>query len=119
MKPCQKIKIASLLFIFLISSSALGLPEELKFSEHELAVQVHDNGVLEKDDWDGKKKRVAFYAPEITSLRVDGSAKRPGQPVSREFRMLELEGPGFAIKVNSAGSVNISDRTVSVFLINS
>ena len=83
----------------------------------DLAVETQENGVLENDDWDGKKKRVAFYVPEITSLRIDGAARSLGPSASGEFRMLELLGPDFAVSVKTAGAIAISDRAVTVSLI--
>ena len=82
----------------------------------DLAVETQENGVLENDDWDGKKKRVAFYVPEITSLRIDGAARSLGPSASGEFRMLELLGPDFAVSVRAAGAIAISDRAVTVSL---
>lgn len=82
----------------------------------DLAVETQENGVLENDDWDGKKKRVAFYVPEITSLRIDGAARSLGPSASGEFKTLELAGPNFAIRVNTPGTIVVSDRAVTVSL---
>jgi hypothetical protein len=81
-----------------------------------LTVETRENGVLENDDWDRKKKRVVFYVPEITSLRIDGAAQSPGTSVSGEFRTLELLGPAFAVKVKAAGAIDISGRRAAVSL---
>ncbi len=83
----------------------------------DLAVETQENGVLENDDWDAKKKRVAFYVPEITSLRIDGESRSLVPSSSGKFRMLELLGPDFAVRVKTAGAIAISDRAVTLSLI--
>lgn len=82
----------------------------------DLAIETQENGVLEKDDWGGKKKRAAFFVPEITSLLIDGAARSLEPSVSGEFKTLEMQGPDFAIRVKTPGALVVSDRAVTVFL---
>jgi hypothetical protein len=82
----------------------------------DLSVETRENGVLENDDWSGKKKRAAFFAPEITSLVIDGAAGNLEPLSSREFKTLELKGPNFAVSVKAPGALAVSGRTVKVSL---
>jgi hypothetical protein len=81
-----------------------------------LTLETRENGVLENDDWDGKKKRVAFFAPEVTSLTIDGAASGFAPPPSREFKTLDLAGPNFAVSLKGPGAILVSGRTVKVTL---
>jgi hypothetical protein len=83
----------------------------------KLAVETRENGVLENDDWSGKKKRVAFFVPEITSLTIDGAAQSLEPTPLREFKTLELLGPNFSVRVKTPGAIVISDRAVKISLI--
>jgi hypothetical protein len=85
--------------------------------DDDLSVETHENGVLEKDDWSGKKKRTAFFTPKITSLMIDGAAESLEPSPSREFKTLELRGPNFSIRVKSPGAIVISGRAVTAALI--
>jgi hypothetical protein len=82
----------------------------------ELNLQVQDSGILEKDDWDGKKKEVIFYSSEITVLRLDGSPLDPAVPRAREFKELEVEGRGFVFKTRQAGTLALSAETITIKL---
>ena len=77
----------------------------------DLTVESRENSVLENDDWDGKKKRIVFYAPEITSLRIDGAARSLEPSASGEFRTLELTGTSFAVSVKVPGALIVSGRS--------
>jgi hypothetical protein len=81
-----------------------------------LTLETKDNGVLEHDDWDAKKKRVAFFAPEVTALTIDGAASGFGPSLSLEFKTLDLAGPNFSISVKGPGAILVSGRTVKVTL---
>ncbi len=83
----------------------------------DLAVETRDNGVLENDDWSGKKKRAAFFVSEISSLTVDGAAASLEPSPSRDFKTLELLGPNFSIRVKIPGTIVVSGRAVTVSLI--
>jgi hypothetical protein len=82
----------------------------------ELNLQVQDSEILEKDDWDGKKKEVIFYSSEITVLRLDGSPLDPAVPLAREFKELEVEGRGFVFKTRQAGTLALSAETITIKL---
>jgi len=82
----------------------------------DLTVETRENGVLENDDWSGKKKRAAFYVPKIISLLIDGAARNLEPSISGEFKTLELTGPNFAIRVNTPGTIVVLDRAVTVSL---
>ena len=81
-----------------------------------LTLETRENGVLENDDWDGKKKRVAFFAPEVTALTIDGAASGFEPSSSREFKTLDLAGPNFAVSVKAPGAILIFGRTVKITL---
>jgi hypothetical protein len=81
-----------------------------------LTLETKDNGVLEHDDWDAKKKQVALFAPEITALTIDGAAGAFTPSLSREFKSLDLAGPNFAISVKGPGAILVSGPTVKVTL---
>jgi len=81
-----------------------------------LTLETRENGVLENDDWDGKKKRVAFFAPEGTALTIDGTAIGLAPFPSREFKTLDLAGPDFSVSVKGPGEILVSGRTVKVTL---
>ena len=81
-----------------------------------LTLETKDNGVLEHDDWDARRKQAAFFAPEITVLAIDGEAGAFAPSLSREFKTLDLAGPNFAISVKRSGAILVSGRTVKVKL---
>lgn len=83
----------------------------------DLILQIQDNGILEKDDWDGKKKQVIFFSPEVASISVDGNVVDLASPFTREFKVLEIEGRGFMIKAQKAGTISISGKTISIILL--
>ena len=82
----------------------------------DLSVETRGNGVLENDDWSGKKKRAAFFVPEITTLTIDGVAQKLEPSLSRGFKTLELTGPNFAVSVRTPGVLAVSGRAVIVSL---
>jgi hypothetical protein len=83
----------------------------------DLTVETRENGVLENDDWSGKKKRAAFFVPEIASLTIDGAASGLAPAPAREFKTLDLLGPNFSVRVKTPGTIVVSERAVKVSLI--
>ena len=82
-----------------------------------LTLETRENGVLENDDWDAKKKRVAFFAPEVTALTIDGAASGFGPSLSRSNSRPSIS-PGriSPFSVKGPGAILVSGRTVKVTL---
>jgi hypothetical protein len=104
---------------WVMNEGALSLREKVRaytLKNDSLGLQVLDTGVLEKDDWEGKKKSVAFFTGEITDVRADGEALDPARSFSREFREVEVEGRGFLFKARTAGTLTLAGRAASIRL---
>jgi hypothetical protein len=82
----------------------------------DLAVETRENGVLESDDWDAKRKKAAFFVPEISSLKIDGEAIALERPLSLGFKTIELEGPNFKVRAAVPGQLEVSGRAVKIAL---
>jgi hypothetical protein len=83
----------------------------------DLFLEVHDTGVLEEDDFRAYRKRVAFYSPEITSIRVDGEPLATEGDAVRPFGTIEMAGGGFALRSSRPGTIRLSGGRVVVDLI--
>ena len=79
-----------------------------------LLLEVHDAGMLEGDDWDGKQKTVSFYVPAISSITLDDKAFDGDGGAG--FTTLEIHGEGVNIKLDKPGRLRMEDRRIQVVL---
>ncbi|HEX7402331.1 MAG TPA: hypothetical protein VF369_09145 [candidate division Zixibacteria bacterium] len=83
----------------------------------DLLLEIHDTGILEQDDWDKRIKKIVFFAPEITSLSLDGKILDLTQVTPSQFKNIELSGNNLKLNYAKPGTIAISDHTVRINLL--
>jgi hypothetical protein len=73
-------------------------------------------GLYEENEWDEKKKKVVFYADEISSLSLDGSLLELIDVEKHPFKEIEIKGNNFDFHSQGAGSISISKKHVRIRL---
>lgn len=79
-----------------------------------LLMEVRDAGILEEDDWEGKRKNVSFFVGGIDKIHLDGeslSTIREGA-----FNTLELQGEGLNLLLERPGHLLVDERSVHIIL---
>ena len=82
----------------------------------DLSLQVKGKGLLEKDDWDRKTKRVAFFVPVLAAFRLDDRDADDLVSGIREFKTLEAKGDDFTLVCRKGGRISRDGRTVVIEL---
>lgn len=82
-----------------------------------LNLQLHDVGVYEQNNWDARVKRVAFYVPELDSVRLDGQAVALTGGAQVRFKKMEVNGNTWKFTCEKEGTIEISDNKVKINLL--
>jgi hypothetical protein len=82
-----------------------------------LLFQVKESRLLEENDWDKRIRKVIFFAPEISSVLLNGKPlKLPGgQP--HQFDNIEIQGSNFELSYSQKGTIASIDNRVEINLI--
>jgi hypothetical protein len=80
----------------------------------DLALQVHETGVYEENDWDAKRKKVVFYVPQMQSISLDGRPADPAMMRSAPFRTLEVTGQSLSLSIMKPGTVTRTGKTIAI-----
>lgn len=83
---------------------------------NDLALQLHNTGVLEKNDWDNKRKTVVFYITELDTIILDDGATSAEGDFQRAFETIELRGAGLSFFANTAGTINSMHGDITIAL---
>lgn len=81
-----------------------------------LSLQLHKRGVLEKNDWDEKKKAVVFYAAAIDTVLLDGGAIPMNEDFQHTFEAIELFGHNVHFSAHTPGAVTAAGRNIKITL---
>lgn len=79
--------------------------------------KLHDLGLLEENDYEGRRKTVVFYAPDVTALTVDGGPVELAEVSAYSFSSIEMAGDGFELTHKSPGSLTVGPDGILVDLV--
>lgn len=83
----------------------------------DLLFQVHDTGLLEENDWDRRIRKVVFFAPEISSVSLNGKPLRLSEGKLYQFDNIEVQGNNFQLTYSQKGTITLIDNSIDVNLI--
>ena len=85
-------------------------------SDQTFLLQVHDTGVLERNDWGAMTKKIVFFVPELAPVVVDGTelAKTSGRV---EFESLEIAGEKMTFRCSKRGTIEKTDGRIVITLL--
>ncbi|MGB2696594.1 MAG: hypothetical protein WBD28_01890 [Candidatus Zixiibacteriota bacterium] len=85
--------------------------------DDDLLFQVHDSGLLEENDWDKRIRKVIFFAPEISSISLDGNSIKLAKGKLHQFQNIEVQGTNFQLTYSQKGNINFTDNRIKIHLI--
>jgi len=83
----------------------------------DLLLQVHDTGLLEENDWDKRIRKVVFFAPEISSVSLNGKPLKLSEDQPHQFDNIEIQGSNFELSCSRKGSITLAANRVEINLI--
>lgn len=83
----------------------------------DLLFQVYDSGLLEENDWDKTIRKVIFFAPEISSISLDGNSIKLPNGKLHQFQNIEVQGTNFQLSYSQKGTISFTDNRVKIDLI--
>lgn len=83
---------------------------------NDLSLQLQNTGVLEKNDWDKKRKTVVFYAAALDTLLIDGETIPPKKDFQRTFETIELLGEGLHFSSHKPGTITTTRSSIKITL---
>jgi hypothetical protein len=85
-------------------------------SDRTFLLQVRDAGVLERNDWGARTRKIVFFVPELASVVADGAEFAKGTaPV--EFESLEMAGEKLTLHCSGRGTIDRTDRRIEIILL--
>jgi len=83
----------------------------------ELVLQVHDAGILERNDWERKIRAVTFYVPVPPTIIIDGTRTDhlPGRTVS--FMNIDVHNDRLKFTYHQSGTVQFTAPGIVVNLL--
>ncbi len=82
-----------------------------------LNLQLHDLGVYEQNNWDARVKKVAFFVPELDSLRLDGQPATLTDGAEVRFQKLGISQDAWKFTCEKEGTIEISEKKVRIKLL--
>jgi hypothetical protein len=82
----------------------------------DLFLEVHEAGLFEENDWEAYEKKVAFYAPGVDAITLDGEPL-PAGAATRTFGSIEMSGEGFGLRYSGPGTISVTGDRVVVDII--
>ena len=83
---------------------------------NDLTLQLHNTGVLERNDWDKKRKTVVFYVTKLDSLLLDEKAAPVKEKFEHTFETIELQGVDLKLSVQKAGTITSTNGDIKITL---
>jgi len=85
-------------------------------SDQTFLLQVHDTGVLERNDWGAMTKKIVFFVPELAPVVVGGAElAKTSAPV--EFESLEIAGEKMTFRCSKRGTIEKTDGRIVITLL--
>lgn len=81
-----------------------------------LKLEVHNKGLLDQSDWDNNRKRVLFFVPNMTEIKLDGRSVDLRKPMSVNFISIEISGSDFKFKAESKGVLKYKGDCIDILI---
>jgi hypothetical protein len=81
-----------------------------------LSLQLQGTGVLEKNDWSAKRKRVMFYVPRLNSIVLDQKPYQPGREMQVKFTSIKIQEENFMFESSQPGDLIFNGRRMEIRL---
>jgi hypothetical protein len=72
---------------------------------NDLSLQIHNTGVLERNDWDNKRKTVTFYVTALDTVELDGRATHIEEETQYGFESIRLLGESLHFQSHKPGTI--------------
>lgn len=82
-----------------------------------LLFQVKETGLLEENDWERRIRKVIFFAPEISSISLDGKLLSLTDNELYRFGNIDVKGSNFELNYSQKGTITLIDNRVEMNLI--
>ena len=82
----------------------------------DLSLQVHDAAVMEKNDWDNKRKTVICYVSDLDTIEIDGQAARLEEDVQYGFKSIRLLCENLDFQSEKPGTITRSSSGIRISL---
>ena len=82
-----------------------------------LNLQLHDLGVYERNNWDARVKKVAFFVPGFGSITLDEQPVTLTEGAKTRFKKMEVNGDSWKFTCEKEGTIEISDHKVNINLL--
>ncbi|MBD3412902.1 MAG: hypothetical protein GF421_00525 [Candidatus Aminicenantes bacterium] len=79
-----------------------------------VTLEVHNKGIFDQTDWEKKRKKVIFFADEISSVKVDGETVSEEKPMERNFNQIQIIGDDFKLEIKTQGHLSIQDNKITI-----
>ncbi len=79
-------------------------------------LELRDRAVYEENDWGKRLKKVVFYLPALSRLKVNGDPISLSNQLQVDFASLEMETSRFQFHSEQAGRIELVGHTVRIVL---
>jgi hypothetical protein len=98
------------------SVSLCSLYDVYVLKKDRLSLELQSLGVIERDDWSGKKKGVIFYVPKLGAAILDQKPLDLGQGTHVSFNSLKIQDGNFRFESSEAGELSFDGRRLIITL---
>ena len=82
-----------------------------------ISLEIRGKAVLEKNDWENRRRNVSVYTDKDVLVAIDGKHLRLSAPRNGSFRKIKISAAGFKLQVKQEGSFRFDGKVLKIYLM--
>ena len=80
----------------------------------DLILELHNKALLDRSDWENKRKNVVFYVKNISELIINNTTIALTKDIDMDFDGIKLLGEEFKLEVINGGRIKFHDNIIEI-----